>query len=152
MSNRGGARDGAGRPKGEETVMVRVPKGVADQVKALISDYKKQVHRPAGGIHLSFHPKTQLPVAGRKCVVRNREDGRTWYEWGVHAEMLTMIILVKPNQWHSREDLKRRKELLHDWAYAPDVLPYCECGQPSLPDSPFGRCADCFPYRLPGTS
>ncbi len=40
MSNRGGARDGAGRPKGEETVMMRVPKGCADQVRALIWIYK----------------------------------------------------------------------------------------------------------------
>ncbi|MCF5857592.1 hypothetical protein K3H44_20220 [Aeromonas veronii] len=40
MSNRGGARDGAGRPKGEETVMVRVPKGCLEQVRSLISVYK----------------------------------------------------------------------------------------------------------------
>ncbi|WP_323897725.1 hypothetical protein [Aeromonas allosaccharophila] len=142
MSNRGGARDGAGRPKGEETVMVRVPKGVADEVKALISDYKKQVHRPAGGIHLSFHPKTQLPVSGRECIARCRENDRTWYEWGISADMLIQVILVKSTQWHNREDLQRRKDQLHDWAYAPEVLPYCDCGEPALPN--MNVCVDCL--------
>ncbi len=47
MSNRGGARDGAGRPKGEETVMVRVPKGCLEQVRALISVYKTTGQLPA---------------------------------------------------------------------------------------------------------
>lgn len=42
MSNRGGARDGAGRPKGEETTMVRVPNGCLDAVRSLISVYKNQ--------------------------------------------------------------------------------------------------------------
>ncbi|WP_461603930.1 hypothetical protein [Aeromonas salmonicida] len=46
MSNRGGARDGAGRPKGEETVMVRVPKGCVEMVRALISVYKNTGELP----------------------------------------------------------------------------------------------------------
>lgn len=36
----GGAREGAGRPKTEKTMMVRVPLGCVDEVKALISRYK----------------------------------------------------------------------------------------------------------------
>ena len=40
MSSRGGARDGAGRPKGEETTMVRVPNGCLDAVRSLITDHK----------------------------------------------------------------------------------------------------------------
>ena len=46
-SKRGGARDGAGRPKGEETVMVRVPKGCLEQVRSLISVYKTTGQLPA---------------------------------------------------------------------------------------------------------
>ncbi|WP_421310483.1 hypothetical protein, partial [Aeromonas sp. 603696] len=37
MSSRGGARDGAGRPKGEETTMVRVPNGCLEAVRSLIT-------------------------------------------------------------------------------------------------------------------
>ena len=36
----GGARKGAGRPKTENTMMVRVPLGCVDDVKALIARYK----------------------------------------------------------------------------------------------------------------
>jgi hypothetical protein len=36
----GGAREGAGRPKTEKTMMVRVPLGCVDDVKALIARYK----------------------------------------------------------------------------------------------------------------
>lgn len=126
MSNRGGARDGAGRPKGEDTVMVRVPKGVVDQVKALISDYKKQVAPSPGGIALEFRPKTDLPDPGRHVVVRYRDHSRSWYSWGVNSDMLIAILKVKPSQWHTREELTRSKQLVVDWAYVPDVLPYPE--------------------------
>ncbi|MFV0594405.1 hypothetical protein [Shewanella sp.] len=39
-STRGGARKGAGRPKSEPTVMVRVPQGCLDEVRALIERYR----------------------------------------------------------------------------------------------------------------
>ncbi|MFQ2690123.1 hypothetical protein ACK3ZE_04385 [Aeromonas caviae] len=39
-TKRGGARAGAGRPKGEETTMVRVPEGCLEAVRALISAYR----------------------------------------------------------------------------------------------------------------
>jgi len=39
-STRGGVREGAGRPKTEKTMMVRVPLGCVDAVKALIARYK----------------------------------------------------------------------------------------------------------------
>ena len=39
-STRGGVREGAGRPKTEKTLMVRVPLGCVDDVKALIARYK----------------------------------------------------------------------------------------------------------------
>ena len=39
-STHGGARKGAGRPKSEETIMVRVPKGCLSDVRALIQKYK----------------------------------------------------------------------------------------------------------------
>lgn len=126
MSNRGGARDGAGRPKAEETVMMRVPKGVHDTVKFLISDYKNHGLRPTGGIHLVFHPKTELPEPGRLVVVRYRDHRRSWYNWGTFSEMLIAILKVKPSQWHTREELTRSKELVVDWAYVPDDLPYAE--------------------------
>lgn len=39
-SSRGGARKGAGRPKSEPTVMVRVPAGCLDEVRTLIKLYR----------------------------------------------------------------------------------------------------------------
>ena len=39
-STRGGARKGAGRPKSEPTVMVRVPEGCLADVRALIECYR----------------------------------------------------------------------------------------------------------------
>lgn len=39
-SIRGGARKGAGRPKSEPTVMVRVPQGCLDDIRALIERYR----------------------------------------------------------------------------------------------------------------
>lgn len=45
-TKRGGARAGAGRPKGEETTMVRVPDGCLDAVRALISAYRNHESLP----------------------------------------------------------------------------------------------------------
>ncbi|MEL4274920.1 hypothetical protein AAEH77_00105 [Shewanella xiamenensis] len=39
-SGRGGARPGAGRPKGEPTKMMRIPLGAEDLVKSLLEVYK----------------------------------------------------------------------------------------------------------------
>lgn len=88
--------------------------------------------QPSGGIHLSFHPKTELPEPGRSVVVRYRDHRRSWYNWGTSSEMLIAILKVKPSQWHTRDELTRSKELVVDWAYVPDVLPYPEL------DSAFG--------------
>lgn len=46
-AKRGGARPGAGRPKGESTTMVRVPDGCLEAVRALISAYKNHETLPA---------------------------------------------------------------------------------------------------------
>lgn len=44
---RGGARPGAGRPKGEKTTMVRVPDGCLEQVRYLISVYRNAGQLPS---------------------------------------------------------------------------------------------------------
>jgi len=46
-AKRGGARPGAGRPKGETTTMVRVPDGCLEQVRQLISVYRKGGELPS---------------------------------------------------------------------------------------------------------
>ena len=38
-SKRGGKRIGAGRPRKEETVVIRVPKSLLTAIRKLISDY-----------------------------------------------------------------------------------------------------------------
>lgn len=73
MSNRGGARDGAGRPKGEETVMVRVPKGCLDSVRNLISSYKNQTELPAASSR--WQPLSSPPEPGRRIDLWTVLDG-----------------------------------------------------------------------------
>ena len=46
-AKRGGARPGAGRPKGETTTMVRVPDGCLEQVRQLISAYRNHEVLPS---------------------------------------------------------------------------------------------------------
>ncbi|RQM71374.1 hypothetical protein [Aeromonas enteropelogenes] len=46
-TKRGGARAGAGRPKGEDTIMVRVPEGCLEAVRALISAYRNNEPLPS---------------------------------------------------------------------------------------------------------
>lgn len=46
-AKRGGARPGAGRPKGETTTMVRVPDGCLEQVRQLISVYRNGGELPS---------------------------------------------------------------------------------------------------------
>jgi len=47
-STRGGVRQGAGRPKSEPTVMVRVPQGCLDDVRSLIERYRSLGVEPDG--------------------------------------------------------------------------------------------------------
>lgn len=123
MSNRGGVRDGAGRPKGEPTTMVRVPDGCLDAVRSLITDHKNQVSRPVGGIVLDWRPKTELPEPGRLVVARYGEHDTHWYSWGMNSDWLAQIIKIKVSTWHTREELVRTRELLQDWSYVPKELP-----------------------------
>ncbi|WP_411683670.1 hypothetical protein [Aeromonas caviae] len=66
---RGGARPGAGRPKGETTTMVRVPDGCLEQVRQLISAYRN--HEPL--------PVSDTPVA--EPVVLTDAD-KAWFIYG----------------------------------------------------------------------
>ncbi|MEJ6015353.1 hypothetical protein ACTG22_06185 [Aeromonas caviae] len=65
-AKRGGARPGAGRPKGETTTMVRVPDGCLDQVRQLISVYRNGGElpsvpsQPVGDAHNQF--RSRLPA------------------------------------------------------------------------------------------
>lgn len=120
---RGGSRPGAGRPKGEETTMVRVPDGCLDVVRSLITDYKNHVRHSFGGIVLDWRPKTDLPDPGRLVVARYSEGDTHWYSWGMHSDWLIQIIKIKVSTWHTREELVRTRELLQDWSYVPEVLP-----------------------------
>jgi hypothetical protein len=56
----GGVRAGAGRPKTEKTLMVRVPLGCVDDVKALIARYKAT----------SIEPDGQTDWVGKKGIVK----------------------------------------------------------------------------------
>jgi hypothetical protein len=38
---RGGPRPGSGRPKGEPTITIRVPRSMVDQVRAFVESLKK---------------------------------------------------------------------------------------------------------------
>lgn len=40
--NRGGAREGAGRPKKEPTVFMRIPKSLVARIKKIISKHRKE--------------------------------------------------------------------------------------------------------------
>ncbi len=59
---RGGARPGAGRPKGEQTTMVRVPEGCLEAVRALISVYRQTGSLPVYGEPLSGDAHTQVDL------------------------------------------------------------------------------------------
>ncbi|WP_281706137.1 hypothetical protein [Aeromonas taiwanensis] len=63
-ANRGGARPGAGRPKGETTTMVRVPDGCLEQVRQLISVYRKGGDLPVVPAQLvgDAHKQDDLPL------------------------------------------------------------------------------------------
>jgi len=72
-SKRGGARDGAGRPKGEETTMVRVPNGCLDAVRSLISSYKNQSEPLSFGSR--WQPLSVLPDPDRRIDLWCVQDG-----------------------------------------------------------------------------
>jgi len=61
---RGGARPGAGRPKGEQTTMVRVPEGCLEAVRALISVYRQTGFLPvvAEPLQGDSHTQVDLPL------------------------------------------------------------------------------------------
>lgn len=59
---RGGARPGAGRPKGEQTTMVRVPDGCLEAVRALISVYRQTGTLPVYGEPLQGDSYTQIDL------------------------------------------------------------------------------------------
>ncbi|WP_157830552.1 hypothetical protein [Aeromonas sobria] len=73
MSSRGGARDGAGRPKGEETTMVRVPNGCLEAVRSLISSYKNQSEPLSFGSR--WQPLSTPPEPDRRIDLWCVQDG-----------------------------------------------------------------------------
>lgn len=64
-AKRGGARPGAGRPKGETTTMVRVPDGCLEQVRQLISVYRNGGELPSVPVQQlgDAHKQVDLPLA-----------------------------------------------------------------------------------------
>ncbi|MBJ7583092.1 hypothetical protein [Aeromonas veronii] len=81
MSSRGGARDGAGRPKGEETTMVRVPNGCLEAVRSLITDHRNGLSTSLQVQVYDWRPLTERPDLGRKIVVWHGDD----YQFAEHA-------------------------------------------------------------------
>lgn len=63
----GGAREGAGRPKSEPTVMVRVPQGCLDDVRTLIECYRglNECYRLLG-----VEPDGQTDWVGNKGIIK----------------------------------------------------------------------------------
>lgn len=63
----GGARKGAGRPKSEPTVMVRVPEGCLDDVRTLIECYRglNECYRLLG-----VEPDGQTDWVGKKGIIK----------------------------------------------------------------------------------
>lgn len=63
-AKRGGARPGAGRPKGETTTMVRVPDGCLEQVRQLISVYRNGGVLPSVPVQPvgDAHKQADLPL------------------------------------------------------------------------------------------
>lgn len=113
MSNRGGVRDGAGRPKGEPTTMVRVPDGCLDAVRSLITDHKNQVVRPVcGEIVYDWKPLTQRPDPGRKIVVWHGADFQ-FAEHAVNSEWLLHQL--------DTNSIKR----VTAWCYQSPITPPC---------------------------
>lgn len=75
MSSRGGARDGAGRPKGEETTMVRVPNGCLEAVRSLITDHKNGLSTSFQLRGFDWQPLSLLPDPGRRIDLWCVQDG-----------------------------------------------------------------------------
>jgi len=63
-SGHGGARPGAGRPKAEKTVQIRVPESLIDQVKKLIDQHKKHAEwlEGKGAQNVAPEIKKELPA------------------------------------------------------------------------------------------
>lgn len=108
-AKRGGARPGAGRPKGETTTMVRVPDGCLEQVRQLISVYRNGGKLPSlpaqqsGDAHKQVDLpllekvdlKAQLPAADRAWeVFKDALRGRQ----GIHLIEESYFKLVKTSK------------------------------------------------------
>lgn len=81
---RGGIRPGAGRPKGEETVMVRVPKGCLDTVRKLISSYKNQAESFVSSS--KWQPLSSLPDPDRRIDLWCVQDDRCGCVYDVSSD------------------------------------------------------------------
>jgi hypothetical protein len=111
--SRGGVREGAGRPKGEATTMVRVPEGCLEQVRAVITDHRNQVDRPVGGgIVYDWKPLTQRPEPGRKIVV-----------W--HAAEFQFAEHMVNSEWLLRQLEMKKTKHVTAWCYQHPITPPC---------------------------
>lgn len=101
-AKRGGARPGAGRPKGETTTMVRVPDGCLEQVRQLISVYRNGGELPslpaqqAGDSHL----QVDLPLPGDEALTPAKRAWSVYFDLrctrqGTHLLEENLFRLVK---------------------------------------------------------
>ncbi|WP_290437961.1 hypothetical protein [Aeromonas caviae] len=73
-AKRGGARPGAGRPKGETTTMVRVPEGCLEAVRHLISVYRNGGDLPVTSVVSQGDGHTQVEMAFSDASSQKRFD------------------------------------------------------------------------------
>lgn len=87
-AKRGGARPGAGRPKGETTTMVRVPDGCLEQVRQLISVYRKGGELPSLPAQQlgDAHQQVDLPLASPVGVDRRTDPASD--AWAVYESSI----------------------------------------------------------------
>ena len=101
-AKRGGARPGAGRPKGETTTMVRVPDGCLEQVRQLISVYRNGGELPSvpaqqiGDAHL----QVDLPLPGDEALTPAKRAWSVYFDLrctrqGTHLLEENLFKLVK---------------------------------------------------------
>ncbi|GAA4492884.1 hypothetical protein [Pseudaeromonas paramecii] len=113
---RGGARVGAGRPKAEETVAVRVPVGCLDAVRDFISAYRTGVlpAQSSFGFALDWHPTSFLPDVGRQLVVWCRfKDGDPYCRFYINSDWyLKSLLCLGPYEFG-----------MFAWAYQPELSP-----------------------------
>lgn len=112
-TKRGGARAGAGRPKGEETTMVRVPEGCLEAVRALISAYKNQESLPLSDNVDDWHPINELPEPGTRIDLWCVEDDCGICSYNIGA---TMYLADSIRQAHWTRKITA-------WRYSTPVSP-----------------------------